>query len=43
MAGLMNYKTLIAAVALIALPFALPFASAAKAYEVVTYRGKRLA
>ena len=33
-AGFMNYKMLVAAVALIAVPFALPSASAAKAYEV---------
>jgi hypothetical protein len=31
---------LIVAVALIALPFALPSASAAKAYDVVKYKGK---
>jgi hypothetical protein len=39
-AGFMKYQTFITAVALIALPFAVPFASAAKAYEVVNYKGK---
>jgi hypothetical protein len=37
----MNYQTSIIAVALIALRFALPFASAeSKAYEFVDYKGK---
>jgi hypothetical protein len=41
-AGLMNYQTAITAVALIALPFTLPFASASpKAYEgTAYYKGK---
>jgi hypothetical protein len=39
-AGFMNFKTSIAAMALIALPFSLPSASAAKAYDVVKYEGK---
>src|SRR5437773_12526751 len=38
---LMNHKTLIAAVALIAVPLVVPFASAApKAYVTVFYKGK---
>jgi len=41
LARFMNYQTLITAVALIALPFALPFASAEpKAYDIVNYKGK---
>ena len=36
----MNYRTLITTVALITLPFVLPSAFAAKAYEVVNYKGK---
>ena len=37
----MNYKTLIAAVALIAVSLVVPFASAApKAYDTVFYKGK---
>jgi hypothetical protein len=37
----MNYRTLIVAVALIAVPFVVPFASAApKAYNTVFYKGK---
>ena len=37
----MNYQTLITAVALIPLPFALLFASAEpKGYEIVDYKGK---
>jgi hypothetical protein len=36
----MNYQTLATAAALIALPFAVPCASAAKAYDLVIYKGK---
>ena len=36
----MNYQTLATAAALIALPSTVPFASAAKAYDLVTYKGK---
>jgi len=40
-AGLMNYRTLIVAVALIAVRLVVPFASAEpKAYDTVFYRGK---